>query len=205
MTNKLKKDKGESNKTAQFNGNIDFDLKMVRGMALTYFIYGLVYYLDIRAFLVPLPIVYYVLPIAGVIMFVRSLPDFKSMVLLFIPVLVLKDIWIDWNPFFIEPLLFISLLIWIGWGVTFLFYKLHKHSKYAILAGISQFLIVLILIPGHWLIFPVAVAISLIMITIYIRANLENSKLTVTLRISLLIQLMYVLYIMQVFSNWQNS
>lgn len=187
------------------NDSIDFDLKMVRVMTLTYFIYGLIYYLEISAFLVPLPVAYYMLPIAAVIMFVRSALNYKAIVLLFIPILVLKDLWININPIVVEPLLLLALLIWLFWGLSFLVLKEHRDLKYNRLAAFSQFLILLILIPSHWSIFPLAVLLSLILLTVFVRANLENKKATVILRVSLLIQMMYAMYLLQVFSNLQNA
>jgi hypothetical protein len=187
------------------NDLIDFDLKMIRVMGLTYFIYGLVYYLDISAFLVPLPVAFYMLPIAAFLMFVRSLPKLASFVLLFIPILVLKDIWINLYPMIMEPLLMISLLVWLGWGVKLIFFAKNEELKKTALAGVSQFFVLTILLPFHNIVFISSVIVSLILITIFVRANLENKKATVALRISFLIQLMYVMYLLQMISNWQNS
>jgi hypothetical protein len=205
MTNDLNTEILDTNEEGISNGKIDFDLKMVRVISLTYFIYGIVYYLELSSFLVPLPMAYYMLPFAAVIMFVRSASSFKSIILLFIPILVLKDLWINVNPIIVEPLLFASIIVWFLWGVSFLKIKQHKDLKYSFLAAISQFLIFLIMIPGHWLIFPIAMFISLILLTIFVRANLENVKATVVLRASFLIQMMYVMYLLQMVSNFQNS
>lgn len=205
MTNSYRDDLLDNAPMKKSNDHIDFDLKLVRGMTLTYFIYGVIYYLDISAFLAPLPVAYYMLPIAAVIMYFRSAANWKSIILLFIPILVLKDLWINVNPLVVEPLLFTSILAWLFWGVFFFILKGQKDLKYAKLAGASQFLIFAILIPGHWIVFPVAVLISLIMLTVFVRKNLENEKATVVLRVSFLIQMMYAMYLMQVFSNFQNS
>ena len=205
MTNNYNDDLLDASEFKKPNDNIDFDLKMVRGMTLTFFIYGLIYYLEISAFLVPLPVAYYMLPIAAAIMYVRSASDWKSVVLFFIPILILKDLWINVNPLVMEPLLLISILVWLFWGVGYFIFKDQKHLKHAKIAGISQFLIFSIFIPGHWLVFPMSILVSLIMLTLFVRENLENEKVTVVLRVSLLIQMMYVMYLLQVLSNFQNA
>jgi hypothetical protein len=205
MTNNFDEDILDLVDKKKSNDNIDFDLKMVRGMTLTYFIYGLVYYFQLSAFLVPLPVAYYLLPIAAAVMYVRSASSYKSIVLLFIPILVLKDLWINVNPTVVEPLLFVAIIIWLVWGVFFLVLEDQKNLKYSKLAAVSQFLILLIMIPNHWLVFPAAILISLVLLTIFVRANLENTQATVVLRISFLIQMMYVMYLLQVVSNFQNS
>ena len=205
MTNNYNEDLLDATEVKNPNDSIDFDLKMVRGISLTYFIYVLVYYLDISAFLVPLPMAYYMLPIVGAIMYVRSASSWKAIVLLFIPILVLKDLWINVNPIIVEPLLFLTILVWLLWGVFFFVLKDQKHLTHSKFAGLSQFLILAILILVHWIVFPISVLISLILLTVFVRKNLENEKATVVLRISLLIQMMYAMYLLQVFSNFQNS
>jgi hypothetical protein len=205
MTNDLNRDILDSSEKSKSNDKIDFDLRMVRVMTLTYLSYGVIYSLEIISFLVPLPVAYYMLPIAAVIMYVRSATSFKSIVLLFVPILVLKDLWINVNPLVVEPLLFAAIIVWLLWGISFLVLKEHKKLKFSLLAGISQFLIFTIMIPGHWLIFPLSILVSLILLTIFVRANLEKVQSTVVLRISFLIQMMYAMYLLQVFSILQNS
>jgi hypothetical protein len=205
MANNYSEEILDSSNIKKPNDSIDFDLKLVRGMSLTYFIYGLFYYLEVSAFLVPLPMAYYMLPIVAVIMYVRSANNWKSIILLFIPILVLKDLWINVNPIVMEPLLFASIMVWVLWGFFFFVLKDQRNLEYGRLAGLSQFLIFTILIPGHWIIFPLSVLLSLGMLTVFVRKNLENQKATVVLRISLLIQMMYAMYLLQVFSNFQNT
>ncbi len=205
MINKSAEEILDSPDEREPNSDIDFDLKIVRGMTLTYFIYGLIYYLEISAFLVPLPVAYYMLPIAAAIMFVRSASSYKAIVLLFAPILVLKDLWINVNPIVVEPLLLLTLIVWLLWGLSFLLLKEHRALKYNRLVFFSQFLILLILVPTHWVVFPIAILISLILLTVFVRANLENKDATVVLRVSFLIQMMYAMYLLQVFSNFQNA
>ena len=198
MTNSSHEDLLDATEKKKANDDIDFDLKMVRGMTLTYFIYGVISFLDISAFLVPLPVAYYMLPIAAAIMYVRSSSSWKAIVLLFIPILVLKDLWINVNPTIVEPLLLISIVVWLLWGIVFFVLKSQKELMFSKLAGLSQFLILVIL-------FPVAVVLSLVMLTVFVRKNMENENATVILRISFLIQMMYAMYLLQVVSNFLNS
>jgi len=148
---------------------------------------------------------YYMLPIVGAIMYVRSASSWKAIVLLFIPILVLKDLWINVNPIIVEPLLFLTILVLLFWWFFFFVLKYLKHLTHSKFAGLSQFLILAFLILVHWIVFPISVLFSLILLTVFVRKNLENEKATVVLRISLLIQMMYAMYLLQVFSNFQNS
>ena len=63
------------------NVNVDLDVKVIRILVLIYLVFGIGYWLELNAFLVSLPLVFYLVPFAVIFMFVRSYRDFKSIVL----------------------------------------------------------------------------------------------------------------------------
>ncbi len=187
------------------NVNVDLDVKVIRILVLIYLVFGIGYWLELNAFLVPLPLVFYLVPFAAIFMYVRSYRDVKSIVLLILPVLVMKDLWININPLIVEPLLFISFLTWIGWGVFVMLNNQIKKMPKSLLFGISQILILCILLPIPMMWFNIAVAINLLLVSMFLAVNKDNSKFFTVIRIGLLIQLIDCLYLLQVFSHWSNS
>lgn len=183
--------------------NLDFDIKMVRIFALIFLIYGVKYWLEIGAFLVPLPLVYYLVPIAAIVMLFRTLDDWRSFIMPFIAFVVVKDVWINVSPIIVEPLLLFSILLWLFWGSSFLWYKKYKTLKMSKLFGLSQFLILtpMTSLSSHFVF--IGMIISLVISTIFIQKNIENKTQNTVLRTALLIQLIYILYSLQAVAYWQ--
>lgn len=176
--------------------SIDLDLKMVRGFALSYFIYGLVYWIQIKEFLVPLPMVYFFVPLAGVVMFVRSVKWIGSFLFLLIPFIVLKDlVWI-YIPGLTIILSVLTFLSWTLW--TWLTFIKNKNTDVkSVVFLVSQHLIWLLwLIQIEW-VQVICIVFVLVGVTLFVRMNLDEKKQVFNLRLGLLIQLIISLYLMQ--------
>jgi hypothetical protein len=184
--------------------SIDFDLKLVRGFALSYFIYGLVYWIQIKEFLVPLPMVYFFVPVAGFIMFVRSIKWWAAFVLLLIPFVVLKDLTLYAYPNVSGVLLLLTFLSWSGIA-WYIFYKDKDRSLSSWVFPISQSLIWLVwLVKGQEIQLTMTLMI-LIGATMFVRKHINDANAVYHLRIGLLIQLVVTLFLMQKISMFWVS
>ncbi len=176
---------------------------MIRVFALVFLIYGIKYWLEIGAFLVPLPLVYYLVPIAAIVMLFRTLDDWRSFLMPFIAFVIVKDVWINVSPLIVEPLLLFSILLWLLWGSSFLWYKKYKSLKFSKTFGLSQVFILLPMTTISDHIIFIIMVLTLIITSIFIQKNIENKNQNTVLRTALLIQLIYVLYVLQAISFWQ--
>lgn len=177
--------------------SIDFDLKLVRGFGLSYFLYGLVYWLQVEVFLVPLPVVFYLVPIAGVLMFFRSIGKWLgSFIFLLIPFIVLKDLLIYRYPDLTVFLLIGTFLFWTiwAWSVTL---KNTKKDLRSWLFSISQSMIWMLLLVKNDYIQVGAIATILVGVTFFVRKNINSKSMVHHVRVGLLIQLIIVLFLLQ--------
>ncbi|CAG5078829.1 hypothetical protein [Parvicella tangerina] len=203
--NRGKKDERSPRQIVALEANtIDFDLKIVRGFALSFFIYGLVYWMQIQEFLVPLPMVYFFIPVAGLLMFLRSIKWPWAMVLLFIPFVVVKDFTIQNYPNITGVGLIFTFLLWSGWAWN-VFFREPKKNLMTWVLPVSQSLIWLLwLIQSDW-VRLILIVLILMGATVYVRRNLDNPKAFRNVRVGLLIQLVTSLFLMQQFSYYWVS
>lgn len=177
-------------------GSVDFDLKIVRGFALAFFLYGLVYWFEIGDFLVPLPMVYFFVPVAGLLMFVRSIKWIGSVALLLIPFIVIKDL--TWNsyPNFTGVLALITFLVWSVWSIFVFKRKEEKNWKSWFFVA-SQQLIWLIWVVQIPVVQLVMALLILIGVTVFVREQINNVNQVYNVRVGLLIQLIIALFFLQ--------
>ncbi len=173
---------------------------------MAYFLYGVIYWLQLGEFLVPLPMAYFFVPIAGVLMFLRSIQKWLgSFIFLLLPVLVLKDLTLGIYPNVTGIALLVTLAVWTAWAWV-VFYSSKERKTWDWALPLSQSLI-----WGIWLVpfFYVQVTFILLMligVTIFVRKEINNMHQVHHLRVALLIQLLIVLFFMQKISHtWVAS
>lgn len=176
--------------------SIDLDLKMVRVFALSYFVYGLVYWIQIQEFLVPLPMVYFFVPLAGLVMFTRSINWLGSILYLLVPFLVVKDLVLVHFPTITGVVALLTFLLWSVWsGIVFTNQKERGVKSYVFLVS-QQMIWLLWALPFEWMQI-VLMLVILIGITLFVREHLDVKKQVYNVRLGLLIQLIISLYLMQ--------
>lgn len=181
---------------------LDLDLKIVRGFALAYFIYGIIYWLEIGKFLVPLPMVYYFAPTVGIIMFVRSIKWKGSVLFLLIPTLILKDLTINDWPILTSSVMAVSIILWLMWSVVAFLQSDRKIGEWIFL--VSQIsLLSLFFIEAS--LSGVVISLILIGVSVFYRKNFDDLVKLYDLRLALLIQFLTVLYLLQILSLWSVS
>lgn len=181
--------------------SIDFDLKLVRGLGLAYLFYGIVYLIEINEFLVPLPMVFFFVPIAGVLMFFRSIKKWKgAFILLLLPILVMKDLMLNDYPNITGMLLILTFASWTVWAWVAFFGEDNGNFKLWTFA-ITQTAIWLVWFMPNTYVQTSVVLLALIGVTTYIRLNINNAEKVHHLRVGLLIQLIIVLYLTQKVSH----
>lgn len=177
--------------------SIDFDLKLVRGLGLAYLFYGLVYLIEISEFLVPLPMVFFFVPITGIFMFFRSIGKWKgAFIFLLLPILVMKDLILNDYPNITGILLVITFVFWTIWAWV-AFYGENKKGFKCWIFVIAQTAIWLVWLVPNIYVQTSVVLLSLVGVTIYVRLNINNMAKAHHLRVGLLIQLIIVLYLIQ--------
>lgn len=181
---------------------LDLDLKIVRGFALAYFIYGIIYWLEIGKFLVPLPMVYYFVPTVGIIMFVRSIKWKGSVLFLLIPTLILKDLTINDWPNLTSSVMAVTIILWLMWSVVAFLQSARKIGEWIFL--VSQIsLLSLFFIEAS--LSGVVISLILVGVSFFYRKNSDNLVKLYDLRLALLIQFLTVLYLLQILSLWSVS
>ncbi|MCB9189861.1 MAG: hypothetical protein H6599_11350 [Flavobacteriales bacterium] len=185
--------------------SIDFDLRMLRGLGLAYFFYGLVYWIQLGEFLVPLPMVYIFIPFSGIIMFLRSINHWiGAFILLLLPVMVLKDLTLNDYPNLSGLLMLATFLVWSIWSWTVGLKSDLKNYTKGLFIG-SQNLIWLMWLISSSLVQIIIVIAILIGATIYVRRYLEEATCVHHVRVGLLIQFMMVLYLLQQLSIYWTT
>lgn len=181
--------------------SIDFDLKLVRGLGLAYLFYGVVYLIEISEFLVPLPMVFFFVPIAGALMFFRSIGKWKgAFIFLLLPILVMKDLMLNDYPNMTGVLLIITFASWTVWAWVAFFGEDKGNFKLWTFA-ITQTAIWLVWFVPNIYVQTSVVLLVLIGVTTYVRLNINNIEKVHHLRVGLLIQLIIVLYLTQKVSH----
>ncbi|MCB9194692.1 MAG: hypothetical protein H6600_07455 [Flavobacteriales bacterium] len=181
---------------------MDLDLKIVRGFALAYFLYGIIYWLEIGKFLVPLPMVYYFVPAVGIIMFVRSIKWKGSVLFLLIPTLILKDLTINVWPILTSSVMAVTVILWLVWSVVTFVHSARKIGEWIFL--VSQIsLLSLLFIEAR--LSGMVISLILVGVSVFYRQNSDNLVKLYDLRLALLIQFLTVLYLLQILSLWSVS
>lgn len=176
--------------------NVHFDLKLLRGLGLAYFFYGLVYWIQVADFIAPLPMVYIFVPAAGVILFLRSIKYWVgAFVLLLLPFLVLKDLTLNEYPNLSGVGLVILFVVWTIWSWT-----VGRKIKVGAIKWLfisSQHLIWLMwLIPSSYVQMAVVICV-LVGSTVFVRNFIDVAEEVHNVRVGLLIQFMMALYLIQ--------
>lgn len=189
-----------------FEQKIDVDVKLARGLVLAYFIYGLIYWLQEGAFLVPLPTVYYIVPFLGLVMFSRSYKWIFSPIFLMMPMLVLKD-WLSNWPMVSMLAILLTLLTWVLWSATY-FFRFGKSAKNQLILG-TQISVIGFLFPivqEVWWLQGLICLVLLVGATVLTRIDeIDREDLVYHQRVGVLIQVLSTLFLLQLFSHWQVS
>jgi hypothetical protein len=136
---------------------LEKEIKIVKYVLLTYVMYGLMNVFILKDFVVPLPIIYIVIPLVAVYFFILSIRSSLSWFFIFIPLVVLKDVMMEYNINFVAIISIISLFTWVIFGIVIYNQTTHK-SKLLLIYSILIMTSIFTLLPTDfnfsWIIFP---------------------------------------------------
>jgi len=197
---KKSKDKESNVGVVKSRNSLDFDVKVLRYSLLTYIMYGVFSVFNLGAFVVPLPMVFIIVPVVALIYAVRNQFVYQSIILLLLPVVVLEEIWMGDSPFLMRSLLLLVILVWAIWGSSFLWKNELKKTSKSILMGFSQLFIVLTLVDDIGYYNYLGMILPFIGAVWYYSSNMNNGHIIMDLRIILLIMLIAFLYLITLVS-----
>jgi hypothetical protein len=185
---------------------METDKKVVDYSLLTYIVYGVTYIFLLNGFIVPLPIIYLMVPAVALFFFIRSIRYWHAVLFLLMPLVVMKDILFDWSPKWIELFTLFGILSWsvAGWLIL---KQLGQNIQFK---TVAYFLlttpIVLIPLPFDisWIWFLVLSVISFTTLNFNSTIQLNTLLQTITFRYVLLQFLMTGLYSITLISRLLN-
>jgi hypothetical protein len=182
--------------------DLALELKLFRGLSLAYFFFGLFEILELGVFLVPIPIVFFVVPFLGIIYAFLSRNSWQAIVLMLLPILVVQQLYIADYPNLFQILSILAIIAWTFWGVRFLFVAGIKKLQFASLLGCSHLIIPIAILPvNSWLAYA-ALIVPGIGATLFFVKNQDNKQIFADLRVSLLIIFIQLLLLLFLFSMW---
>ncbi len=180
--------------------SLEFDIKIFRYALLTYILYGVFSLIQLGAFVVPLPMVFIIVPLVAVIYTIRNQFVYQSILLITMPIVVLEELWMGQSPLIIRIVLLAAIVLWAIWGSSFLWKKQLTKTPFSVLMGVSQLFIFLSLVNNIGYFNYLGQLIPFVGAVIYYAANKNNTHIIKDLRIILLIQLIASLYLITLLS-----
>lgn len=171
-----------------------FDVKVLRYALLTYVMYGVFSIFNLGAFVVPLPMVFIIVPLVAAIYIVRNKFAYQSIVLLVLPIVVLDELWMGSSPVFMRMFLLLAIAIWVFWGSSFLWKEELKNTQKSLIMGVSQFFLILTIIDNIGAVSYLGMVVPFIGAFLYYQVNKNNKSIYKDLRVVLLLILIALLY-----------
>jgi hypothetical protein len=183
------------------------DKKVVNYALLTYLVYGLTYIFILRGFVVPLPMIYVIVPCIAIFFFFRTIKSWFSLLFLLLPLVVMKDLLFEWPQKWVE---LITLIGFISWSLTGgLVYRTFpsqiSFKTTAILLIFTPILLVPFLIDVSEIWFVALALLSFFSIQRTADHSPDQPNPTVAYRLILFIYLMTGLYALTLLSKLLNS
>ncbi|MFT5601181.1 MAG: hypothetical protein ACI9N1_001421 [Flavobacteriales bacterium] len=182
--------------------DLTLEIKLFRALALSYFFFGLFEIFEFGVFLVPIPIVFYIVPALGLVYALLTRDKWQAIVLLLLPVLVIQQIYIAEYPNLFQVLSLLAIFAWTLWGVRFLFVPQLKKLIFTKVLGYSHLVIPLVLMPINSWIAYLALIVPGIGAALFFVKNQENKEILADLRVALLIVFIQLLLLLFLFSMW---
>lgn len=148
------------------------EIKIVKYVLLTYVMFGLMNVFILKDFVVPLPIIYIAIPMVAIYFFILSIRSALSWFFIIIPLIVLKDIMMDYNINFVAIISLISLITWVVFGIVILLKTQHKSNFitfYSVFLMISVLTLLPIAFNLSWIIFPLIGLFG----SLFLKSNLD--------------------------------
>jgi hypothetical protein len=136
---------------------LEIEIKIVKYVLLTYIIYGVMNIFILNNFVVPLPIIYFAVPLIAVYFFWLSIRSRLSWFLIALPFIVIKDVLMDFNVNLVAILSIISLVSWVLFGFLILQQKWVVspiQKVYGIVLIVSVFTLLPTTFNLTWIILP---------------------------------------------------
>ena len=136
---------------------MEIEIKIVKYVLLTYIIYGVMNIFILNNFVVPLPIIYFAVPLIAVYFFWLSIRSRLSWFLIALPFIVIKDVLMDFNVNLVAILSIISLVSWVLFGFLILQQKWVVspiQKVYGIVLIVSVFTLLPTTFNLTWIILP---------------------------------------------------
>ncbi len=99
---------------------MEIEIKIVKYVLLTYIIYGVMNIFILNNFVVPLPIIYFAIPLIALYFFWLSIRSRLSWFFIALPFIVIKDILMDFNINIVAIVSILSLVSWVLFGFLIL-------------------------------------------------------------------------------------
>jgi hypothetical protein len=176
---------------------LEKEIKLVKYVLLTYIMYGLMNVFIIKNFVVPLPIIYFAIPIVALYFFVKSYRSLLALNFLLIPFVIIKDILVEFHPNLVFTITLISLLSWVFIGFYVLIHSKPKNKVSYFFGGVL-ILSFLVLLPSEInlsnFLLPLIGLASLLFI-ISTDTSIETSQEKIIVRFALLFVLISGLFV----------
>jgi hypothetical protein len=177
--------------------------KIVYYGLLTYIAYGVSYIFILKDFVVPLPLIYLLVPGVALYFFVRSITSIQALLFLFLPLVVMKDLLFEWPEKWVELITFLGIISWSMAG--FLIIRTQNSSTLKNILGYHLLLTPLVLLP-FLLDYTVWWFISIAILSlIYLQSDdtpIDTKPEKTHYRIILLVFLMNALFAITFISRW---